>query len=85
MLQHNMNPIPADALGRATMCALLASSGMQPEQMFQLSVKGDGALRGCTVIVNGKGEAKGFVGCPELSDDFTLQDAVGKGTVQVRF
>jgi molecular chaperone Hsp33 len=85
MLQHNLNPVPADALGRATMCALLASSGMQEEQMFQLSVKGDGALRGCTVIVNGKGEAKGFVGTPELnSEEFTLQDAVGKGVMQVR-
>lgn len=53
--------------------------------MFQLSVKGDGFLRGCTVIVNGKAEAKGFVGCPGLnSEAFTLQDAVGKGVLQVR-
>lgn len=57
---------------------------MQEEQVFQIAVKGDGALRGCTVIVNGKGEAKGFVGCPELSDEFTLEEAVGKGTLQVR-
>eukprot|EP00956_Cyclotella_meneghiniana_P041844 scaffold241708_cov26-Cyclotella_meneghiniana.AAC.1 len=56
---------------------------MQEEQVFQIAVKGDGALRGCTVIVNGKGEAKGFVGCPELSDEFTLEEAVGKGTLQV--
>ena len=84
MLQHQMNPVPADALGRATMCCLLASSGMQEEQMFQLSVKGDGSLQGCTVIVNGKAEAKGFVGCPQLdSEMFTLQDAVGQGTLQV--
>ena len=61
MLQHTMNPVPADALGRTTICALLASSGMQEEQVFQIAVKGDGALRGCTVIVNGRGEAKGFV------------------------
>ena len=52
--------------------------------MFQLSVKGDGALKGCTVIVNGKAEAKGFVGVPGLSGGETLQDAVGKGTLQVR-
>ena len=52
--------------------------------MFQIAVKGDGALRGCTVIVNGRGEAKGFVGCPELSDEFTLEEAVGKGTLQVK-
>ena len=76
-----MNPIPADALGRATMCALVASSAMQPEQMFQLSVKGDCALRGCTVIVNGKGEAKVFVGCPELSDDVILRH---EGKIEAR-
>eukprot|EP00569_Conticribra_weissflogii_P015986 CAMPEP_0171391188 /NCGR_PEP_ID=MMETSP0880-20121228/1079_1 /TAXON_ID=67004 /ORGANISM="Thalassiosira weissflogii, Strain CCMP1336" /LENGTH=208 /DNA_ID=CAMNT_0011903781 /DNA_START=1058 /DNA_END=1681 /DNA_ORIENTATION=- len=47
MIQHSMNPVPADALGRATICALLASNGMQEEQMFQLTLKGDGPLRGC--------------------------------------
>ncbi|KAL7518454.1 hypothetical protein ACHAWX_003277 [Stephanocyclus meneghinianus] len=83
MLQHSMNPVPADALGRAAMCALLASNGMQEEQMFQLSIKGDGAMRGCMVIVNGKGEARGFVGVPGLGGDWTLKEAVGKGTIQV--
>jgi hypothetical protein len=84
MLQHNLTPVPADVLGRSTTCCLLASSGMQEEQMFQMSVKGDGALRGCTVIVNGKAEAKGFVGMPELnSESFTLQEAVGAGVLQV--
>ena len=28
----------ADALGRATLCALMASNGMQSEQMFQLTI-----------------------------------------------
>lgn len=61
----------------------MASNGMQEEQMFQLSMKGEGPLRGCVVIVTGKGEARGFVGNPSLGDDFTLREAVGTGTVQV--
>ena len=72
-----------DALGRATLCALMASNGMQEEQMFQLTLKGDGPLRGVVAIVTGKGEARGYVGNPSLGDDFTLKEAVGEGTVQV--
>jgi len=83
MIQHTMNPIPGDALGRATLCALMASNGMQEEQMFQLTMKGDGPLRGCLAIVTGKGEARGYVGNPSLGDDFTLREAIGEGTVQV--
>eukprot|EP01082_Thalassiosira_pseudonana_P003290 g3005.t1 g3005 contig12:1241872-1243208(-) len=83
MIQHTMNPVPGDAIGRSTLCALMASNGMQEEQMFQLSMKGEGPLRGCVVIVTGKGEARGFVGNPSLGDDFTLREAVGTGTVQV--
>lgn len=83
MIQHTMNPVPGDALGRATLCALMASNGMQEEQMFQLSMKGDGPLRECLTIVTGKGEARGYVGNPSLGDDFTLKEAIGGGTVQV--
>lgn len=83
MIQHTMNPVPGDALGRATLCALLASNGMQEEQMFQVTMKGDGPLRGCQTIVMGNGEARGYVGNPSLGDDFTLTEAIGGGTVQV--
>ena len=82
-IQHSMNPVPADALGRSTICALLASNGMQDEQVFQLTLKGDGPLRSCVSIVTGTGQARGFVGNPSLGGDFTLKEAVGKGTVQV--
>ena len=61
MIQHSMNPVAGDALGRATICGLLASNGMQEEQMFQLSMKGDGPLRGVVSIVNGKGRQKDTV------------------------
>lgn len=83
MIQHTMNPLPGDALGRATLCALMASNGMQEEQMFQLTMKGDGPLRGCLAIVTGNGEARGYVGNPSLGNLFTLREAIGGGTVQV--
>jgi molecular chaperone Hsp33 len=51
--------------------------------MFQLSMKGDGPLRGCLAIVTGTGEARGYVGNPSLGDDFTLSEAIGTGTVQI--
>ena len=53
-----MNAVPGDALGRATLCALMSSNGMQEEQIFQLTFKSDGPVRGCVAIVNGKGEAR---------------------------
>ena len=83
IFQHTMNAVPGDALGRATLCALMSSNGMQEEQIFQLTFKSDGPVRGCVAIVNGRGEAKGYVGNPSLGDDFTLQEAIGTGTVQV--
>lgn len=61
MIQHTMNAVPGDALGRATLCALMSSNGMQEEQIFQLTFKSDGPVRGCVAIVNGLGEAKGYV------------------------
>lgn len=39
-------------------------------------------MRGICTITNGLGECKGYVGAPGLNG-FTLEEAVGKGTVQV--
>lgn len=79
---HSMTPVPADALGRSILCGLLLSNGMQAEQTFQLTVKGDGPLRGACSVVTGSGEARGYVGNSALNG-FTLQEAVGSGTIQV--
>jgi molecular chaperone Hsp33 len=49
--------------------------------MFILSI-GDGPLRGAVAISTGHGEVRGYVGSSMLNG-FSLQDAVGKGTVQV--
>lgn len=40
MLAHTMTATPADALGRAVVCALMMSNGMQNEQTVQLTLDG---------------------------------------------
>lgn len=82
---HNMNPIPADALGRLVVCSVLISNGMQYEQTLQISIDSDdGPLQGAMVVCSGGGSlVRGYVGNPSIQG-FTLQEAVGKsGTVQV--
>eukprot|EP00980_Cylindrotheca_fusiformis_P007827 scaffold1669_cov129-Cylindrotheca_fusiformis.AAC.38 len=93
MIMHTMTATPADALGRAVTCALLASNGMQDEQIFQLTLNtgmltaisndvADGPLRGVVATSTGKGEVRGYVGSPMLGD-MDLAEAVGLGTVQI--
>lgn len=82
MLQHDLSEVAADALGRSIICGLLLSNGMQEEQTYQLTINGDGPLRGVFSICTGKGEARGYVGNSALNG-FNLEEAIGKGTVQV--
>mmetsp|Transcript_31090 Transcript_31090/g.75141 ORF Transcript_31090/g.75141 Transcript_31090/m.75141 type:complete len:428 (-) Transcript_31090:108-1391(-) len=82
MMMHTMQTTSADALSRAIVCSLLVSNGMQPEQTFQITINGDGPLRGVVAIANGAGKVRGYVGSPMLGD-MTIQEAVGKGSVQV--
>lgn len=82
MIMHTMSAVPADALARSMTCSLLMSNGMPDEHTVQITLNGDGPLRGVVSICNGKGEIKAYVGNPGING-FTLPDAVGKGTVQV--
>lgn len=82
MIMHTMTAIPADALGRTIICALLISNGMQPEQTCQITINSDGPLRGVVGISNGQGQVRGYVGSPMLGET-QLSEAVGKGLVQV--
>lgn len=38
MIMHTMTAVPADALGRTIVCALLMSNGIQEEQVVQLTL-----------------------------------------------
>ena len=82
MIMHTMTAVPADALGRAAVCALMMSNGMQAEQTCQITFNADGPLRGVVAISDGIGNVRGYVGSPMLGD-VKLPEAVGKGMVQV--
>ena len=82
MLQHTMTEVPAEALGRTIICGLLMANGIQEEQIVQITLNSDGPLRGVVGIANGRGEVRGYVGTPALGD-ISLQDAIGKGSVQI--
>jgi len=83
MILQTMSELPADAFGRAATCMLLMSNGMQLEQTVQVTMNGDGPLRGVVAIASGKGEVRGYVGNPSLGGDFLLTEAIGKGSVQI--
>lgn len=82
MLMHTMTAVPSDALGRTVVSALMMSNGLQAEQTCQITLNGDGPLRGVVAISNGKGEVRGYVGSPMLGD-VELSVALGNGNVQV--
>lgn len=82
MMMHSLTAVPADALGRAMACSVLLSNGMQDEQVFQMTVDGDGPLRGVVSISDGLGQVRGYVGTPALGD-IPLKEAVGKGVIKV--
>ena len=79
MIMQTLAPVPGDAIGRLVACSLLMSNGMQDEQ---ITMNGDGPLRGVMVISTGLGEVKGYVGSPGIGD-MPLTEAIGKGSVQV--
>ena len=82
MIMHSMTEVPADAMGRLVTCGLLVANGMQQEQTVQITMNSDGPLRGAMAIASGSGEVRGYVGSPSLGE-MTLQEALGKGSVQV--
>jgi molecular chaperone Hsp33 len=83
MIMQKMTEVPADAIGRLVSCSLLISNGMQAEQTFQVTMNGDGPLRGAMAISTGSGQVRGYAGSPGVGGGLTLQEAVGKGSVQV--
>lgn len=40
MMKHTLTEVPAEALGRTMICALLMSNGIQDEQNVQITVQG---------------------------------------------
>jgi molecular chaperone Hsp33 len=82
MMQQTLSPVSADCLGRTIICSVLLANGMQDKQLMQITMNGDGPIRGIVAITTGNGHVRGYVGSPMLGD-MPLQDAVGQGSVQI--
>jgi Hsp33 protein len=82
MMQQTLSPVSAECLGRTVICSILLANGIQNEQMVQITMNGDGPIRGIVAIATGKGAVRGYVGSPMLGE-MALPDAVGKGSVQI--
>jgi molecular chaperone Hsp33 len=82
MMQQTLSAVSADCLGRTIICSILLANGMQDEQLMQITMNGDGPIRGIVAIATGKGHVRGYVGSPMLGE-IPLQDAVGRGSVQI--
>lgn len=82
-------PLAGAALGRALTCTLLLAEGLKDEETFQVQFKGDGPLKGVLAISNGRLEAKGYVGNPEVQlapnakGKLDVSGAMGKGSLMV--
>ncbi|GMH55602.1 hypothetical protein TL16_g01943 [Triparma laevis f. inornata] len=81
-LDQNLSPLSTRALGTAFTCSTMLASGMDTNQIFQLTINGDGPLRGICTVSSSDGTMKGYVGNPTC-EGVELINAIGKGTVQV--
>lgn len=87
-LLHRTSPVASTAFGRALVCGLLLSSGKKDGESLQLEFRGNGPIKGITVISNGAGEVRGYVGNPYVdmplkNGSLDVGGAVGKGLLAV--
>mmetsp|Transcript_40572 Transcript_40572/g.55225 ORF Transcript_40572/g.55225 Transcript_40572/m.55225 type:complete len:366 (-) Transcript_40572:154-1251(-) len=80
-------PLASAALGRAMTCMLLISEGLKQEEESQVRFQGDGPLGGLLAVANGRLEAKGYTGNPQVYlppnkyGKLDVGGAVGKGNL----
>jgi len=74
--------VAATALGRALASVALIADGIEDEETFQVRFEGDGPLGGLLAMSNGRLEARGYVGNPEVAVG-SVGGAVGKGQLKV--
>lgn len=86
---HKTTPIVTTAFGRALTSALLLASGKKDGEQLQIEIRGSGPINGLTVIANGFGEVRGYVGNPNVNlplnknGKFDVPKAIGKGILAV--
>lgn len=76
-------PVPATALGRALASVLLIADGGADEETFQARFAGDGPLGGVFALANGRLEARGYVGNPQMDLDVSVKQGIGNGQLKV--
>ena len=86
---QGLGGLAAAALGRALTCTILVADGLKEDETFQVNFRGDGPLRGVLALSNGRLEARGYVGNPQVTlppnalGKYDVGAGVGKGSLQV--
>jgi len=81
-LMQNLSPVSMEGLGSTFACGTMLASGMDDNQIFQITVNGAGPLRGIVTISSSDGGCKGYVGNPGVGE-IPLKDAIGKGSINI--
>ncbi|GMI43625.1 hypothetical protein TrCOL_g7383 [Triparma columacea] len=69
-------------LGSTFCCGTMLASGMDENQIFQITVNGGGPMRGIVSISDSEGGVKGYVGNPGVGE-LALKDAIGEGSINI--
>ncbi len=86
--RHRPSPSGAAALGRALLGGVLLAAGAKDGETLQLQLRGDGPLGAVTVIADGTGAVRGFVGRPDVDallggGPADVGRAIGRGHLSV--
>lgn len=87
---HDLSPLSAAALGRTmTAGAYIGANLKNKEDVFSISVKGDGCIGGVVVAGNGDGTLRGYVANPyaelplKANGHLDIGGGIGSGTLTV--
>ena len=61
-LAQNLSPLSMRGLGSTFCCGTMLASGMDENQIFQITVNGGGPMRGIVSLSDSEGGVKGYVG-----------------------
>ena len=81
-LAQNLSPLSMRGLGSTFCCGTMLASGMDENQIFQITVNGGGPMRGIVSISDSEGGVKGYVGNPGVGE-LALKDAIGEGSINI--
>eukprot|EP00640_Fibrocapsa_japonica_P003286 CAMPEP_0113944736 /NCGR_PEP_ID=MMETSP1339-20121228/36273_1 /TAXON_ID=94617 /ORGANISM="Fibrocapsa japonica" /LENGTH=316 /DNA_ID=CAMNT_0000950039 /DNA_START=177 /DNA_END=1127 /DNA_ORIENTATION=- /assembly_acc=CAM_ASM_000762 len=89
LIRQQLRPLAADALGRTMVCTLLMARRLKGGETLQITLSGDGPLRGVMAISDSEAGVRGYVGNPFLNLPMNergnpdVSKGIGKGLVKV--